>query len=339
MKRYGSLIGAIVTMGIASLIPLFVRSPFYLDLLITIVVNAILAMTFLMMLRTGLVSLGVAAFWGVGAYASVVLVTKLHLSFWLSLPASALITALVALILSYPLIRSPGFTFAILTAVIGMLFTIAVGNTSYLGGYSGIADIPHPDPIRIPFLPPIAFVSPTQDFYLALFLLVVVVLICTAFYSAWTGKAWTAIGVNFRLAESLGVDVFRYKVIAFVLASGIDGLVGSFCAHYQSFVVPDSYGMFATIYIQVYAVLGGIGHPVLGPVIGSALMTFFPELMRTTRQVAPILTGLLLVLLIMFLPKGLLSLFDWRTAVVERLTKLRKATVSSLLLKNGARKR
>lgn len=335
MKRY-RFIGAILALVIASLIPLAVHSPFYLDLFTTIAVNAILGMTFLLMLRTGLVSLGVAAFWGIGAYASVVLAMKLHLSFWLSMPLAALITAAIALILSYPLIRSPGFTFAILTAVIGMLFGVAIGNIEYLGGHSGIPDIPHPGPIAVPFLPRIEFVSAAQYFYLALFLLVVVVLICTAFYSAWTGRAWTAIGLNYRLAESLGVDVFRHKVMAFVLASGIDGLVGSFCAHYQGFVAPDSYGMFSTIYIQVYAVLGGIDHPILGPVIGAGLMTFFPELMRGAAQVAPIFTGLLLVLLIMFLPKGLLNLFDWRRAVGER---LRKAPASSLSTANGERKR
>jgi branched-chain amino acid transport system permease protein len=339
MKRYGSVIGTVLALVIASLVPLFVHSPFYLDLFVTILVNAALGMTFVLMLRTGLVSLGVAAFWGVGAYASVVLVTKLHLSFWVSLPASALITAGVALILSYPLIRSPGFTFAILTAVIGMLFTVAVGNIPFLGGHSGVADIPPPDPIRIPFLPPLEFVSPVQHFYMALFLLVVVVLICRAFYSAWTGRAWTAIGLNYRLGESLGVNVFRYKTMAFVLASGIDGLMGSFCAHYQGFVVPDTYGMFTTIYIQVYTVLGGIGYPLLGPTVGAALMTFFPELFRTTRQMAPVFTGLLLVLLIMFLPKGLLSLLDWRSSVGELVARFWKATVSSVWMKNGAGKR
>lgn len=326
-KRPVSLIGAIV---ICALIPLFVHSPYYLDLLIMVLVNTILAMTFIMMLRAGLISLGLAAFWGVGAYASAMLVMKLGLSFWLSLPISALITAVIALGLGYLLIKNVGFTFLIITAVIGMLFVVAIGNASFLGGYSGIADIPPPDPIRIPFLPPIEFVAKAQYFYLALFLFVVVVLICKAFYSAWTGRAWTAIGLSPQLAESLGINVFRYRLLSFVVASGIAGLIGSFYAHYQGFIIPDTYGFITTIYVQIYAILGGIGHAVLGPVVGAVVMTFFPEYMRITQEFSPIFTGVLLVVVVIFLPGGLLSLLDRRTTATERVTRIGKV-IKSLL--------
>jgi len=330
ITRHLRLIGLIVVIVIVALIPLFVHSPYYLDLLIMILVNAMLAMTFIMMLRTGLISLGIAAFWGVGSYSSTLLVMKLNLSFWLTLPASALITGVIALCLGFPLIKNAGFSFVILTAVIGMIFVVAVGNIPFLGGYSGIANIPPPDPIRILFLPPQEFVSKAQYFYLALFLFVVVVLICSAFYAAWTGRAWTAIGLNPRLAESLGINVFRYRLLAFVVASGIAGLVGSYYAHYQSFIMPNTYGLFATIYTQIYAILGGIGYATLGPVVGAAVMTFFPEFMRITREVSPIFTGALLILLIMFLPRGLLSLLDRRAVVTERIAKIAKALESSL---------
>jgi branched-chain amino acid transport system permease protein len=324
------LIGLIVLIVIIALLPLFVHSPYYLDLLIMIIVNAILAMTFIMLLRTGLISLGIAAFWGMGAYLSTVLVMKLNLSFWFGLPASALITGFIALCLGYPLIKNAGFSFVILTAVIGMIFVVAIGNIPQLGGYTGIPNIPPPDPIRIPFLPPIEFASKIPFFYLALFLFVVAILITSAFYSAWTGRAWTAIGLNPRLAGSLGINVFRYRLLAFVLASALAGLIGSFYAHYQGFVIPSTYGLFATIYIHIYAILGGIGYVIAGPVLGSALMTFFPELIRMTKEVAPIFTGALLVLLVLFLPRGLLRLLDRRTVIAESVAnKIVKAFESS----------
>lgn len=332
ITRHKRLFSLIVAVIIFALIPLFVHSPYYLHLIIMMVVNAILAMAFIMMLRTGLINMGLVAFWGVGAYASTMLVMKLHLSFWLSLPASALITGLIALGIGYLLIGSGagGFAFVMLSSVIGMLFTVAIGNISFLGGYNGIANIPPPDPIRIPFLPPIEFVSKAPYFYLALFLLVVVILLSNAFYSAWTGRAWTAIGLNPRLAESIGVNIFRYKLLSFVVASSILGLIGSFWAHYGGFVIPTTFSMWGNIYVQIYAILGGIGYATLGPLAGSAVMTFLPEMIRMTQEVAPVFTGAILVLLILFLPKGLLSLVDQQGVIGKNVIKLGKAIGFSL---------
>lgn len=326
VTKHKRLIGFVAALVIFALIPLFVHSPYYLDLLIMVIVNAILAMTFIMMLRTGLLSLGIAAFWGVGSYASAVLAVKLHLPFWFSLPAAGLVTGAFAWAIGYIVIgrAGSGFTFVILSAVMGMLFRVVVGSISYLGGYYGMGDIPAPNTISIPFLPAIVFDSKAPFFYLALFLLVAVVLISNAFYSAWAGRAWKAIGMNPRLAESLGINILRYKLLAFVLASAIAGLVGSFYAHYQGFIIPDTYNMWENIYIQIYAILGGLGYAVLGPLVGAAVMTFFPEILRVAREVAPIYMGALLILLILFQPTGLLGLWDKRTVILKGLTGLAK---------------
>jgi branched-chain amino acid transport system permease protein len=310
IARQAKLVGVIAAFIFFASIPLWVHSPYRLDLIIIMIMNAVLAMTFLILLRTGLISMAIAAFWGAGAYASALLATKLGLSFWISLPAAAIVTGLIALILGFPLLKNAGFTFVILTSVIAMLFGVAVGNISAIGGYNGISDIPRPDTIHIPFLPAIEFVSKVQFFYLILFLAVVSILIIRAFYSAWTGRAWTAIGLNSRLAQSIGVDIFRYKLMGFVVAGAIAGLMGSFYAHYESFVQPDTFGMFSTIYLQIYAILGGIGYAIAGPIFGSVIMTFFPELIRVSREFGPIFLGILVILMILFLPHGLLSLLE-----------------------------
>lgn len=329
------LIVSIAALILAALIPLYVKSPYYMDLLITTMMKAILAMTFIMMLRTGLVNLGLSAFWGLGAYISAVLVMKLHLSFWLSLPASALITGVIALGFGYVLIGSgsTGFTFVILSSVIGMLFTVVVGSIPGLGGYYGIPDIPPPNPIMIPFFPPIEFLSKGDFFYLALFLLVIVILIFKAFYSAWTGRAWTAIGLNPRLAASIGVNVFQFKMLSFVVASAICGLIGSFYAHYAGYLIPGTFGIWENINVQIYAILGGIGYPTLGPLLGSLVMTLFPELMRIANILAPVITGAVLILLMLFLPEGLLGLLQWRSVVVEKVDKIGKTIGSFLSIK------
>jgi branched-chain amino acid transport system permease protein len=316
--------GLIALLIIMVLIPLFVSSPYYLDLIIIWMLNSVLAMTFLIMLRTGLISMAIAAFYGIGAYASAMLVTSLGWSFWISLPLAAIITMIFALIFALPLIRNTGFTFVILTTVIGMVFGVAVGNIDALGAYNGISNIPPPNPINIPFLPPITFESKISFFYLALFLSVICILIIKAFYTAWTGRAWTAIGLNQRLAESLGINVFRYKLIGFVLASGIAGLLGSYFAHYQSFVQPDTFNIFVTIYLQIYAILGGVGYAITGPIFGTAILTFIPEFLRITREYGTVFVGALVIILILFLPRGLLSLFE-KESVLTWLKKMGEA--------------
>lgn len=331
-RLFASIFGIIIF----SFIPLVVKSPYYLDLYIITLVNAVLGISFLITLRTGLINMGLAAFWGVGAYTSAVLVTKFHLSFWISLPAAALTTAFIAFIIGYFIIGSgsTGFSFVILSSVIGMLFVVTFGNIRYLGGYDGITNIPPPDTIILPFLPPIEFDSKVAFFYLALVFFVIIVLILKAFYSSWIGRAWSAIGLNPSLAQSLGINIFRYKLLGFVVASGLAGFIGSFYAHYGNFVIPYTYAMFTNIYIQIYAILGGIGYPILGPIIGSAVMVFFPELFRVTREWMTILTGGLLIMLVLFLPKGLLSLIDRRTIVMDNIIKV----YSSILQMNKAKK-
>jgi branched-chain amino acid transport system permease protein len=339
ISRYSKPILTGVVLVLVLLIPVFIKSPYYLDLIIIMMMNAVLAMTFLIMLRTGLISMAIAAFWGIGAYVSAVMATKLGLSFWVCLPSATVITAVVSLILGYPLLRNAGFTFVILTSVIGMLFSVAAGNIQSIGGYNGISNIPPPNTIHIPFLQPIVFGlnDKVPYFYLIFFLAAVSILITLAFYKAWTGRAWQAIGLNPRLAQSIGVNIFRYKLIGFVLASAIAGLMGSFYAHYQGFIQPDSFGMFYTIYLQIYAILGGIGYAIMGPIFGSFVMTFFPEAMRISREYGPIFLGVVVIIMILFLPHGLLSLTE-KGAVKGVYARLLKLLGSLRIARKGTNK-
>jgi branched-chain amino acid transport system permease protein len=274
--------------------------------------NAILAMTFIIMLRTGLISLGIAAFWGIGAYASAALVLKAGLSFWLALPAATIITALIAWAIGFLVVRNPGFGFLILTAIIGMLIGLVFGNIRWLGGFTGIEYIPPPNPLDIPLLAPILFTSKIPYFYLMLALFLLVCISFWALYTSSTGRAWMAIGLNPHLAESIGVSVFRYRLVAFIIASTVAGLEGSFYAHYIGAINPHAFNIFKTINVHIYAILGGINYAFLGPIIGTFIMIFVPESLRITKEIEPILTGALLILLIIFLPGGILSLLDLR---------------------------
>jgi len=310
--RSGKIIGLVVLAIILILVPLVVDSPYYIHLLIMVGINAALAMTFILLLRTGLITLAIAAFWGIGAYSSTLLAMRLGLPFWLDLPAATIITGTIGLIIGYLLVRNSGFGFIIMSLVLGFVTFLVFGTFDFFGGYIGIVNIPRPESIPLPFLAPIEFTSKVPFYYLMLFLVLIVVLALSAFYSAWSGRAWRAIGLSPRLAESLGVSLFKYRLLAFVIAAAVPGLMGSFYAHYFGAIVPGTFEPFKTIYCHVYAILGGIGNPIAGPVLGALIMTIVPEILRVTADVEPMITGALVILLVMFLPNGLLGLLSLR---------------------------
>ncbi len=153
-------------------------------------------------------------------------------------------------------------------------------------------------------------------FYLGLVILVVIVLVISAFYSSWAGRAWQAIGFNPRLAQSIGVNVFRYRLLSFVVGCAIAGLLGSFYAHYQTYINPNVFNLFPkTIFIQVYAVLGGAGFAILGPLVGAGLLTFFTEavteVVQGRAEYTFMVVGALVILVVVFLPRGVLSLGEY----------------------------
>ena len=307
-KRFGKTAGLILLLLILCALPLVVDNPYYVHLLIMAGINAVLAMTFTLLLRTGLISLANAAFWSFGAYTSTIAVMKFGMSFWLALPLSAFVAGIMGYALGYLLVRNAGFSFLILTSVLSMLIVLIYGNISWLGGYQGIEAIPPPDTIPMPYIGEIEFVSKASFYYLMLLLVVIVMLAFSGFYTSWAGRAWRAIGLSPNLAESIGVNLHHYRLVAFAVSSGAAGLVGSFYAHYIGAVTPGSFGIFKTIHVHICAITGGLGFAMLGPIIGSLIMTFIPELLRITGEIEPIFTGFLLIFLIKFLPGGMLSL-------------------------------
>ena len=138
-------------------------------------------------------------------------------------------------------------------------------------------------------------------------------LICRGTTRTKMGIAFKAIAQNMEAARTSGINPVFYRIANFTTSCTLAGFLGGFYAHYYGALAPGSFGPFKTIYVHVYAILGGISFPILGPVIGSLIMTFVPEFLRITEGVEPIITGILIILLVMFLPNGLLGLSRyWR---------------------------
>ncbi len=288
---------------VLAFLPLFTDSRYFMHLVIMTCIKIMLGLSFSILVSTGLITMGAAGFWGIGAYTSALLVLKAGLSFWVALPLASLVSAFVAFVVGMVIVRAPGVAFIIQTMVVNMILVQVFGHFEVFGGWAGLLDIPAPDAIG-----PITFTSKTANYYLILILLLLNILGFYALYTSRIGRAWSAIRLNARLAETLSVDLYRYRLAAFMISAAGAGLAGSFYAHYFQTLEPGMFNVFKSIYVQIYSILGGLNSYILGPVIGATIITFVPELLRVGKEIEPILTGAVLVLLVIFLPGGVLSL-------------------------------
>jgi branched-chain amino acid transport system permease protein len=140
---------------------------------------------------------------------------------------------------------------------------------------------------------------------LVIFLLVVIVF--HALYTCRIGRVWKALSLSPELAQTLGINVYRYRVLAFVIASSAAGLTGSFYVHYTQTLAPATFGGFFSILVQLYPILGGINYYILGPTLGATIMTLVPEFLRIAENIEPIITGILVLLIVLFFPGGILG--------------------------------
>jgi branched-chain amino acid transport system permease protein len=236
---------------------------------------------------------------GIGAYAATLLGLRLGWPFLASLLAGALLGGLVAFALGLPVLRLRGVFLAIATIGFGEIVRIAALNaTPVTGGALGVNGIPP--------------LTATWHIYLALLL------------TGWLfwrirgsrlGYAWEAIREDETAARTMGINTTLYKSVAFTLGGTIAGLAGGLAAHFTFFIGPNEYGFAAAVTILTYAVVGGSG-VFWAPVLGSALITLLPEVLRgvgvTAGAVRLFVNGLLMLLVIVFLPNGLASIFRRR---------------------------
>jgi branched-chain amino acid transport system permease protein len=302
-RKKTALLG--VTLVLAAALPLVITSPYEMHLVIMTCINIMLALSFSLLYSIGLLSMAGAAVWAIGAYCSALLVLNAGLSFWLALPASGLAAALAGLAVGSVVVRVPGVAFLIKTLVLAMIVPEVFGYFDFFGSWAGILGIPGPNPIG-----PLIFVKKTPYYYLGLALLLLNILGFQALYTSRVGRAWSAIRLNPNLAQTLGISLYGHRILAFVISSASAGVAGSFYAHYFQALEPGMFSVFKAILIQIYSILGGLEFYILGPVVGAAIMTFVPELLRISHEMEPIITGLVLILLVIFLPGGVLSIPD-----------------------------
>jgi branched-chain amino acid transport system permease protein len=300
---------------LALALPFYIGNIYYLHIAIMACINSILGMGFALLYSVGLISLGMAAFYGIGAYASALLVMKSGLSFWLAMPVAGIISGIVATVIGLLIVRYPGVGFVVFTLVTCFVTQRIWGAMEFFGGWGGIIGIPVPNSI----FSVIDFSSKIHYYYLSLFLLLVTVAVLYGLHQSRIGRAWRAIKLDPRLAAVAGINAYVYRLFAFVVACGFAGLAGSFYAHYAGTIMPDAFDLHKSIHIQVYAILGGLESYILGPLTGSAIFTATPEFLRIAPEVEPYFTGGLLIVLVIFLPSGLAGLAQRVPGLVSKL--------------------
>jgi len=305
-KNYQKRLILVVVSITLLLLPCFIRSQHWLHVLILAVLESIVVMGLIAQYKVKLVTFCSATFWGIGAYISGLLSTRCHFDFWLCLPLSAIGTAVIALILGLVVLRAGWVTFLMLSIVIAEVFVEAIGHLPPLGGWDGITGVPYPA------IGSFVFLSKTSYYYLTIGLFAVCVLIFYAFYRSPIGTAWLAIGQSSDLAASIGVNLFRYRMAAYVAAGFTSGLSGSLYAHYSSYLVPNTFDILRSLYMSISGVIGGMNFVVVGPVVGSFVMKGLPELLRITDKYEPIFVGVMIILCALFFRKGVVGMFSER---------------------------
>jgi branched-chain amino acid transport system permease protein len=288
--------------------PLFFGNQYLLHVMIRIFVVSLSVLGVRLILISGSVSLGQAAFAAVGAYASAVLTMKLGMSTWLALPFAGLIAALVGAAIGWPALRLRGIYFIILTLCISGAIMHYIANLGWLtGGLKGLYGIPAPASIVIAGHTIVDFsIGKAGYYYYGLALLAFCFWIMVRIDRSRLGVILRAVAQSEPLAASVGVPVMRYKVLAFSIACFFCGVAGAFHAHYSLFLQTSSFGAWDSIYYLVYVIVGGAGS-VIGPVAGCAIMLGSFEILRPLAKFQPIVYGGILMAIVLLIPDGLTS--------------------------------
>ena len=248
----------------------------------------------------GQISLGHAAFYGIGAYSAALFTTGGG-SFWLALPLAMAVAGFFGFIVGFASLRVRHDFLAITTMGVGFLFTGFVRQQEFLGGEEGIAGIPDPGIGQIPYM------------LLCAVLAAAVIAFSLYVKRSWMGHAFDAIATDEDTARTLGIDVARYKLTAFVLGTALAGLAGALFAHYVKFVEVESFDFIESISVLAMVIVGGIGS-VWGVVVAAAFLSVLPLLLQVFADYKLLIYGVLLFSIMYFAPGGIDSLMRmlWR---------------------------
>jgi branched-chain amino acid transport system permease protein len=289
----------IVVVALLTLLPL-VGGDYYVYLFALVFINVILAASLRPSLSCGQLNIGHSAFMCIGAYTSALLAKDLGVPFELSLLGGAVLAAAVGLGIGYPSLRLRGVYFAMVTvAFVEAVRLIASIWVPLTRGNAGLS-VPKPSILGM------TLVTKASQYYLGLVLMLVVLVILWKLERSRLGLVWKSIGLADNLAQSLGVNIANYKLLAFTLGCFFAGVAGAFYAHFIRFLFPPEFGFLLATNILIYNFVGGRGH-FAGPIVGAVFLSLLSEPFRGSAY-ETIFYSIVMLLTILFLPGGLITL-------------------------------
>ena len=250
----------------------------------------------------GKLSLGHAAFYGIGAYTSALLTMSAGVPSWLAILAAGPVAAFAALLVGPIVLWLRGAYFIIVTLSFSIVLQLVIVNwVDFTNGPMGILGIPYPA------IGSFEFSSKTSYFYLVVASAVLTIWCIRRLIRSRTGRAFEALRENENVAMSIGVSKLYYSLLAFCIGAGFAGVAGALYAHYVSVITPDMFGFDVMVGMLVMVAVGGKG-TLSGPVIGAILVTFVPEQLRLVKEFRLSIFGIVLMLSVVLMPNGLVSL-------------------------------
>ena len=246
----------------------------------------------------GQAMMGHAAFFGLGAYTAAILTQTYHMNFLLALLLAMLFTGACGALLGLISLRLQADFLAITTIGINFVMVALFNNMSITGGSLGLT-----------ILKPKLFgvkMGNQQFFWLTVAIIVIVCLLIVQMRRSWFGMALASINNDAAAARSFGIDVNRYQILTFIIGTAIAGLAGGIYAHRMGYICSSDFAFVISIQILSMVVIGGIG-TIRGPIFGALLLTFLPEALRFADNYRSFVYGTLLVLMVRFMPSGLIG--------------------------------
>jgi branched-chain amino acid transport system permease protein len=297
-------VGPVVLIAALLFLPLVVHDAYFLHVLILIGINVMVAVSMWLLGITGLISFGQAGFMFIGAMTTALLTKNLHWPFWVALPLSAAIPALVAAPVGRLSLRVRGVYFFLVTLAFGQVVN---GVFAYFqdpfGGWYGIRDIPPPQPTTL-----FTTLNKVPFYYLCLTLTVLTCGIIYRVSRSWFGNVLWSIRESELLASSVGIDVPGTKLVAFVVSALFAGVAGSFYAAYFAYISPLVFTFEYSVNMLIFIVVGGFAS-ITGPIVGAVMLTLVPELFRVTGKYQLLAFGLILLLSMRLMPQGIMGTY------------------------------
>jgi branched-chain amino acid transport system permease protein len=294
IQNYKFQIGLSLIIFLGILLPQILKNQYQIHLVFLVGIYSVLAVSLNIAVGyCGLANLAHGTFFGLGAYAAALLALNLGVPFYITLILSGLFASLFGILLGIPALRLEGFYLALATIGFGQIIRLIQLNwVKVTKGPMGLPGIPGAEIFNYQF-------SKVAFCYYVLFLLVISIIISWRIQNSRIGRALFAIKNDPLAANSLGVNIVYYKVLALALSSFLAGSAGSIYAHYVTFVSPDTFTQADSITIMCMVILGGAG-TIFGPVIGALLLVLIPEIFRFVDLYRMIFVGAVMIIGVLF---------------------------------------